>query len=244
MFRIPDVDLLEHIYDNATVPLAPNDTESATITFDTSVAQENITSPQLFNIFINGLLRMLTATGQNQRISHALQIGKDQDDSSQDSDHGYQSNNVGFIDDISIFADTLEGMQTLLDVVQKFATWCGIQINVKKTLLLEIDKDRKRRENTPAPDLRINGERLKTLDINDACRYLGYWGTGNGDMSATREEVREKARVAHYLIKRHPLTQELSAELVTQIGMGAFRFSAALLEWSQSELEGLQRIWV
>jgi len=117
MFRIPDVDLLEHIYDNATVPLAPNDTESATITFDTSVAQESITSPQLFNIFINGLLRMLTATGQNQRISHALQIGKDQDDSSQDSDHGYQSNNVGFIDDISIFADTPEGMQTLLDVV-------------------------------------------------------------------------------------------------------------------------------
>jgi len=45
----------------------------------------------------------------------------------------------------------------------------------KKTflLLLVIDKDRKRRENMPAPDLRINGERLKTLDINDTCRYLG-----------------------------------------------------------------------
>ena len=42
-----------------------------------------------------------------------------------------------------------------------------------------IDKDRKQRESIPAPDLRINGER----DINDACRYLGYWGTvtGNGD---------------------------------------------------------------
>jgi len=52
----------------------------------------------------------------------------------------------------------------------------------------------------PAPDLRINGERLKTPDINDACRYLGYWGTGNGDMSATREVVREKARVARDLI--------------------------------------------
>jgi len=47
---------------------------------------------------------------------------------------------------------------------------------LKKTFLLVIDKDRKRRESIPAPDLRINGERLKTLDINDACRYLGYWG--------------------------------------------------------------------
>jgi len=104
----------------------------------------------------------------------------------------------------------------------------------------------KRRESTPAPDLRINGERLKTLDINDACQYLGYWGTGNGDMSATREVVCEKARVARDLIKSHPLTPELSAELFAQKGIGALpgRFSAALIEWSQSELEGLQRIWV
>jgi len=53
----------------------------------------------------------------------------------------------------------------------------------------------------PAPHLRINGERLKTPDINDACQCLGYWGTGNGDMSATREVVREKERVARDLIK-------------------------------------------
>ena len=108
MFHVPDDDLLEQIYDSATVRLAPNDTESATITFDTGVAQGRITSPQLFNIFINALLRMLTATGQNQGISHGLHIGKDQDDSSQDADHGYQFNNTGFIDDISIFAETPE----------------------------------------------------------------------------------------------------------------------------------------
>jgi len=82
--------------------------------FDTGVAQGSITSPQLFNIFTNALLRMLTATGQNQGISHGLQIGKDQDDRSQDADHGYQFNSIGFIDDISIFAETPEGMQTLL----------------------------------------------------------------------------------------------------------------------------------
>jgi len=141
VFHIPDVDLLEQIYDSATVRLAPNDAESATITFDTGVAQEKITSPQLFNIFINTLLRTLTATGQNQGISHGLQIGKDQDDSSQDANHGYQFNNIGFIKDITIFAETPEGMQTLLDVVQEFTTLCGMEINFKKTFLLVIDKD-------------------------------------------------------------------------------------------------------
>ena len=32
MFKIPDVDLLEQIYEDATVRLAPNNEESATIT--------------------------------------------------------------------------------------------------------------------------------------------------------------------------------------------------------------------
>jgi len=30
----------------------------------------------------------------------------------------------------SIFADTPEGMQKLLNVVQEFTAWCGMQINV------------------------------------------------------------------------------------------------------------------
>jgi len=67
---------------------------------------------------------------------------------------------------------------------------------------------------------------------------LGYWGTGNG---ATREVVRETARVARDLVKSHPLTPKLSDELFAQKGIGAFRFSAALIERSQSELEGLQK---
>ena len=66
IFHIPDVDFLEQIYDSTTVRLARNDAESATITFDTGVAQGSITTLQLFNIFINALLQMLTATGRNQ----------------------------------------------------------------------------------------------------------------------------------------------------------------------------------
>jgi len=82
--------MLEQIYEGATVRLAPNDEESATITFNTGLAQGSITSPQLFNIFINALLRMLTVTGQNEDISHGLQIGKDQKGDNQRDENGYQ----------------------------------------------------------------------------------------------------------------------------------------------------------
>ena len=120
MFKIPGVDLLEQIYEGATVRLAPNEEESATITFHTGKAQGSITSPQLFKFFINALLRMLTITGQNEVISHRLQIGKDQKGDNQRDGNSYQFNNIGFIDNISIFADTSEGMQKLLNVVQEF----------------------------------------------------------------------------------------------------------------------------
>jgi hypothetical protein len=135
---------------------------------------------------------MLTVTGQNEDISHGLQISKDQKGDNQRDENGYQFNNIEFIDDISIFADTPESMQKLLNVVQEFAAWCGMQINVKKTYLLVIDNDKKRREQEPAPLLTINGETLQVMNLDDACRYLGYWGTGNGDMRATKEVVRRK----------------------------------------------------
>ena len=86
---------------------------------------------QGFNIFINALLRMLTGTItgqnedishglQNEDISHGLQIGKDQKGDNQRDENGCQFNNIGFIDDFSIFADAPEGIQKLLKDVQEF----------------------------------------------------------------------------------------------------------------------------
>jgi len=67
---------------------------------------------------------MLLVTEQNEDIGHGLQIGKDQKGDNQRDENGYQFNNMGLINDISIFADTPEGMQKLLNVVQEFTAWC------------------------------------------------------------------------------------------------------------------------
>ena len=62
---------------------------------------------------------------------------------------------------------------------------------------------------------------FKQMNLDDACRYLGYWGTGNGDKRATKEVVRQKIIPARDLIKCHPLTPELATELFTSKGMGS-----------------------
>ena len=59
------------------------------------------------------MLRMPTVTEQNEDISHGQQIGKDQKGDHKRDENGYQFNNVGFNEDILIFADTPKGMQRL-----------------------------------------------------------------------------------------------------------------------------------
>ena len=68
-----------------------------------------------------------------------------------------------------------------------------------------------------------------------------------GDMTETKNVVRElrlRAKVARDLIKCHPLTPELATKLFASKGIGAFRFSAALIEWSKREFVSLQYILV
>jgi len=60
-------------------------------------------------------------------------------------------------------------------------------------------------------------------------------------MRATKEVVWQKIIAARDLIKCHPLTPELATELFTSKGMAFFRFSAALIEWSESELNNVKQ---
>jgi len=40
--------------------------------------------------------------------------------------------------------------------------------------------------------LTINGKILQAMNLDEARRYLGYWGAGNSVMRATKEVVSQK----------------------------------------------------
>jgi len=77
-----------------------------------------------------------------------------------------------------------------------------------------------------------------------ACRYLGVWGTPAGDMSATKARIFKKTEEARDLLRHHPLTPEQAIDLLTSVGVGAFRYSAALVPWTEKELERLEAVWI
>jgi len=113
-YGIPDVDLLVSLYEHSTVRMAPNDPQCATITFDTGVAQGSALSPLLFLVFMNALLGLITDRGRHLRVSHGLKCGVQvrktgrPQDTEQVEQVG-QFNLIGFVDDLSLFTQTLGG---------------------------------------------------------------------------------------------------------------------------------------
>ena len=115
-----------------------------------------------------------------------------------------------------------------------------MQINFKKPYALVNDTDKTHTKQEPASLCTINGETLQAMNLDDMCRYLVYWGTGNGDMRGTKEVVRQKIPAAKF----HLLTPELATKLCTSKGMGVFRFSAALIECSDNELKDVKQLCI
>jgi len=99
-------------------------------------------------------------------------------------------------------------------------------------------------QNNMAETLMYMGHEVSFLAPSASCRYLGVWGTPVGDMSDTKKRILKKPEEARDLLNHHPLTPEQAIELFTSIGVGAFRYSAAVVPWTEKELERLETIWV
>ena len=63
-------------------------------------------------------------------------------------------------------------------------------------------------------------------------------------MEETKRRILEKTRNARDMVEHHPLTPEQAVELFVSVGVGAFRYSAALVSWTAAELGELEKLWV
>ena len=228
-YGVPDVDFLETLYEHTTVRLAPNDVQSATVTFDTGVCQGSVLSPMLFILFINALARALSAKGKKCGVAHGMR-GID------------QFNNLVFCDDMSLFAQNEKGMQQLLEIVEQFEQWSGIRVNLKKTMVMAVDGDKSRRKRQV--EVRYRGSLVRQLQEDETCRYLGFWATPNGDFKQTKKLVFQRTKEAMEMIQHHPYTPELATQMFISKGVGSFRYSAAVVPWTESELMKLQDKWI
>ena len=94
---------------------------------------------------MNALLGLITDRGRSLRVSHGLKCGVQvrktgrPQDTEQVEQVG-QFNLIGFVDDLSLFTQTLGGAQALLEAIQEFELWSGLKVNRKKTCAMIIER--------------------------------------------------------------------------------------------------------
>ena len=230
--RVPDLDLLRALYNNAHYEADLPYGRSAPVYMLRGTKQGDILSPTLFNLFFNALLIGLRQSGVGFR-----------------SVSGLRANSRGFADDVAISTATPAGMMRLLEVVSKFCSWSGMRVKLKKTVITAFDY--KKRTDLPTDGIRYNGVALVSLPAHESFRYLGVRaslagrkgsvGPGTADevlhvLSSTKELTR--------LLADHQIPMSFIVPAMRMVAAARFRYSAALVPWTDAELEELFKVWM
>ena len=142
------------------------------------VLQGESTSPLLFSLFVNDLERTLTHQSIGIKIHETIM------------------KLLMFADDMTIFSETREGLQTGLNCLESYCTKWGLVVNTAKTKVVVFRKGGRLGQY----DNWILGG--KTLDIVPSFKYLGLHLGASGSFSKGIQELVISARKALFALKK------------------------------------------
>mgnify|MGYP000526956740 CR=1 FL=1 len=128
------------------------------------------------------------------------------------------------MNDASVLAQSTPAANILLQPIQQFQDWSGMQVNMSKTLVVDINGAC---EEVRPPVLVYGATPAKVLNSESSYRYLGFWSKANGDMQTTKDRVVAKTKEAVATLLHHPLDAKVARELFFSTAGSVFRFSAA-----------------
>ena len=158
------------IFQNPKSRVVLNDVATDWFGCPIGVKQGDTISPTLFAIYINDLAGELNQSGLGVEVGADLQLSC-----------------LLYADDIVLLADKEDDLQALLKIVN---TWCSkwrLEVNLLKTNIMHVHKNRKPRSN-----FNFNFEN-KTVDYCEQYRYLGVTLNENLNFEKTTEELSEAA---------------------------------------------------
>lgn len=114
------------------------------------MCQGGLTSPDLFNVYINGLIEELRSTRVGCHVG------------------GVCVNNLSYADDMVLLSPSIKGLRKLLSVCEHYADAYGLKYNVLKTEMMIFSSGRGP-ENVP--EVNLNGSVVRAVQ---RFRYLGH----------------------------------------------------------------------
>ena len=147
---------------------------------------------------------------------------------------------------------TPDGMQKLLNVVSDFCSWSGMRLKLQKSVITAFDYGR--RMSLPTDQIRYNGAALVHLPAGSGFKYLGIntaltkrrkRANASGPCTAAEvEHVLSTTRELTRLLADHQLPLSIIVPSMRMVAASRFRYSAALVPWSDAALDKLSQIWM
>lgn len=148
------VNLLEHWYSSQRNVIRWGNTFSEEYSLECGVRQGGLTSPLLFNLFMDQLIAGLSSTHVGCHIDNVC------------------VNNISYADDMVLLSPSLGGLRKLLHICEVYVKEHGLRYNEKKSEFLVFRGKMKRLVNVPP--LLLNGVPLSRVD---KFKYLGHFVT-------------------------------------------------------------------
>ena len=162
---------------------------------------------------------------------------------------GLKTNSRGFADDLALTTGSEADLQKLLGVVSTFCTWSGMRVKLQKSVITAYDYEK--RKDLPTDSIRYNGEApaLVRLPAHESFRYLwmraslavrkGSIGPGTADEI---HHVRGSKKELSRLLADHRIQLSFVVPFMRMVAAGSFRYSAALVQWTDADLEELFKV--
>ncbi|KAL0880596.1 hypothetical protein ABMA27_001826 [Loxostege sticticalis] len=166
-------------YSNQTNFVRWADSLSGAYVLECGVRQGGLTSPKLFNIYMNDLIVELSSMRVGCRID------------------GVSINNISYADDMVLLSPTVGGLREMLKVCETYATERGLTYNVKKTEYMVFEAAGKC--HNIAVNITLNGLSVKRVTN---FKYLGHIITGDLKDDADIERERRALAVRGNMLAR------------------------------------------
>lgn len=148
------VHLLRKLYEEGTASVRTDDVSSHNFHPSAGVRQGCILSPLLFNIYTELIMRMTL-----ENWSDGIAIG------------GYKISNLRYADDTTLFASSIDKMESLLNKMERVSLDFGLKINRSKTKVMIVD-----RANNNSPEV----TEIANCNVVQSYIYLGTLITNTG----------------------------------------------------------------
>ena len=178
--------MIAHLYmrQTASVRTRSGTTEPASI--GRGVRQGCLISPLLFNIYAEAMIKEAL-----DEVEEGINVG------------GKLVKSVRFADDQAMVASTEEGLQSIMDCVNRVNDRYGMKINIKKTKVMKIGRQH------GLANIEVNGQRLEQVN------HFKYLGSLIAEDGYCEKEIRARVAMAKATFEKHNslLTGCLSLQL-------------------------------